>query len=100
MTHDPMCDWWTEQCKIDCSEYGSYDPCPHDSCLCDLIAKVRDDERWATVEGAVFIASQYGADPELVQLLSRMYEVPGDALVRREAARELTQLAQEMGLIP
>ena len=43
MTHDPMCDWWTEQCKIDCSEYGSYDPCPHDSCLCDLIAKVRDD---------------------------------------------------------
>ena len=52
------------------------------------------------MEGAVFIASQYGADPELVQLLSRMYEVPGDTVVRREAARELTQLAQEMGLIP
>ena len=50
MTHDPMCDWWTEQCKIDCSEYGSYDPCPHDSCLCDLIAKVRDDEREQMVE--------------------------------------------------
>ena len=45
MTHDPMCDWWTEQCKVDCSEYGSYDPCPHDLCLCDLITKVRDDER-------------------------------------------------------
>lgn len=49
MTHDPMCDWWTEQCKIDCSEYGSYDPCPHDSCLCDLIARVRADERWRII---------------------------------------------------
>ena len=88
MTHDPYCpaprDWWR-------------------TCICDLVAQVRDEERWATVEGAVVIASQSGASPELVQLLSAMYErteAPSDAEMRREAAAELTRLAQEMGLIP
>jgi hypothetical protein len=88
MDHDPYCpaprDWWR-------------------TCICDLVAQVRDAERWATVEGAVVIASQSGASPELVQLLSAMYErpeVPGADEMRREAAAELTRLAQEMGFIP
>lgn len=49
------------------------------------------------------VASQYGAVPELVQLLSKLDEAPVvqmDDESRREAARELTQLAQDMGLIP
>ena len=89
MNHDPLC-YMAE---------GKWDG----GCQCPLIARVRDDERWATVEGAVFVASQYGTVPELVQLLSKLYEAPEiqmDDEMRREAARELTQLAQEMGMIP
>ena len=60
MTHDPLC-YMVE---------GKWDG----GCQCTLIAKVRDAERVRTVEGAVVIASQFGASPELVQLLSSMYE--------------------------
>ena len=90
MAHDPLCPF------IAFVRYAG-------PCQCDLIAKVRAEERWATVESAVYIASQFGAVPELVQLLSRLDEAPEvqmDDEVRREAARELTQLAQEMGMIP
>jgi len=38
--------------------------------------------------------------PELVQLLRATDKAPSDAEVRREAAAELTRLAQEMGFIP
>jgi hypothetical protein len=38
--------------------------------------------------------------PELVQLLRATDKAPSDAEMRREAAAELTRLAQEMGLIP
>lgn len=99
MDHDPLCPN-AEGCSHDCRGCS----CNLDAlCQCDLIAKVRADERWATVESAVYVASQFGAVPELVQLLSRLYEAPEvqmDDEVRREAARELTQLAQEMGMIP
>ena len=49
------------------------------------------------------VESQYGAVPELVRLLSKLHKAPVvqmDDEARREAARELTQLAQDMGLIP
>lgn len=99
MAHDPMCPN-AKGCSHDCGGCA----CNLDAfCQCVLIAKVRGEERWATVESAVYVASQFGAVPELVQLLSRLYEAPEvqmDDEVRREAARELTQLAQEMGLIP
>lgn len=99
MTHDPLCPN-AKGCSHDCGDCL----CVADTfCQCDLIAKVRDEERWATVESAVYVASQYGAVPELVQLLSRLYEAPEvqmDEKVRREAARELTRMAQEDGLIP
>ena len=98
MTHDPLC---LASDGEPCIRHAQ-PSCPCE-CQCDLIAKVRDEERWATVESAVYVASQYGALPELVQLLSRLYEAPEvqmDEQVRREAARELTQLAQEMGMIP
>ena len=91
MTHDPLC----ARTPTGVHYVGT--------CTCHLIAKVRDEERWATVESAVYVASQFGAVPELVQLLSKLYEAPEvqmDDEVRREAARELTQLAQEMGMIP
>lgn len=95
MTHDPLCKFSKRKAADD-----HYD----DGCdYCDLIAKARDEERWATVESAVYVASQFGAVPELVQLLSRLYEAPEvqmDDEVRREAARELTRMAQEMGMIP
>lgn len=55
------------------------------------------------MESAVYVASQSGAVPELAELLSKLYEAPEvqmDDEVRREAARELTRLAQEMGMIP
>lgn len=107
MTHDPLCpldsecpgrdrphfvvegDTWCGGCQVECQ--------------CALIAKARADERWATVESAVYVASQHGAVPELVQLLSRLYEAPEvhmDEEVRREAVHELTRDAQKMGLIP
>lgn len=107
MTHDPLCpldsecpgrdrphfvvepDTWCGGCQIECR--------------CDVIAQIRAEELWATVESAVYVASQHGAVPELVQLLSRLYEAPEvqmDEQVRREAARELTRMAQEDGLIP
>ena len=45
VTHDPMCEWWQAQCEgYDCAP----DPgevCEHFYCLCELIAKVRADER-------------------------------------------------------
>ena len=100
MAHDPLCTFAPCECYKDGSGFHS---CGTDGCQCALIAKARAEERWATVESAVYVASQYGAVPELVQLLSRLYEAPEvqmDDEVRREAARELTQLAQEMGMIP
>lgn len=104
MTHDPLCDWLQTICTAEtCSGARLGDPCEHQWCQCELIAKVRGEERWATVESAVYVASQFGAVPELVQLLSRLYEAPEvqiDDEVRREAARELTRMAQEMGMIP
>lgn len=44
MTHDVMCDWQQSQCEDNCaaSRVGS---CCHMWCQCDLIAKVREDER-------------------------------------------------------
>ena len=98
MAHDPLC---LASDGGRCIEHAEAS-CPCD-CQCDLIAKVRAEERWATVKSAVYIASQFGAVPELVQLLSRLYEAPEvqmDDEVRREAARELTRMAQEMGMIP
>ena len=100
MTHDPLCPIQTMcKCKVqecwECREVVL--------CQCDLIREVRDSERFSTVEGAVVIASQSGASPELVQLLSSMYErreAPWTDEARREAAAELTRLGQEMGMIP
>lgn len=94
MTHDPLCRFYKKRAADD-----QYDDCEY----CRLIAKVRAEERWATVESAVYVASQFGAVPELVQLLSRLYEAPEvqmDDEARREAVRELTRMAQEMGMIP
>lgn len=46
MTHDPLCDWWTDQCEAtNCRGQQPWTPCKHDECLCDLITKVRADER-------------------------------------------------------
>ena len=44
--HDPLCDWWMDQCGDYCNDNLSYnDPCEHMWCTCFLIAKVRADER-------------------------------------------------------
>lgn len=93
MNHDPLCYL---------VGYDSYDYMADVCVNCKLIRKVRADERRATVESAVY-AAQFGAVPELVQLLSRLYESPEvhmEDKARREAAAELTRLAQEMGMIP
>ena len=95
--HDPLCLYR----PAPSDEYAPFEAAV--ACQCDLIAKVRDAERWVTVESAVYVASQSGAVPELVELLSKLYEAPEvqmDDEVRREAARELTRLAQEMGMTP
>jgi hypothetical protein len=61
MSHDPLCprkDWHVEKwVGSNCS-------------ACELISKVRADERWATVESAVFVASQYGCDHGLLNALN------------------------------
>ena len=45
MTHDPLCDWWQNQCESDCNINLAYgDPCEHMWCTCALIAKVRSDQ--------------------------------------------------------
>ena len=92
MTHDPLCPW------------QGYERVPDGVCWhCDLIAKVSDQERWSTVNSAVYVASQAGAVPELVELLSRLYESPEDQRTetqRHEAAAELVRMAQELRIIP
>ncbi len=93
MAHDPYCTYAKTPKEVEW----------HLCACCAWVKEIRNDERFATVEGAVYIASQSGASPELVQLLSSMYErpeVPGADEMRLEAARELTQLAQQMGMIP
>ncbi len=93
MAHDPRCKYAKTPKEVEW----------HLCACCAWVREIRAEERWATVESAVYVASQFGAVPELVQLLSRLYEAPEvqmDDEVRREAARELTQLAQEMGMIP
>lgn len=60
--HDPLC-------YISEGKWGG-------GCNCDFIAKVRADERWATVESAVFVASQYGCDHGLLNALNA---IRGDA---------------------
>ena len=46
MTHDPLCDWWQDQCASECNINLAYgDPCEHMWCTCVLIAMVRADER-------------------------------------------------------
>ena len=78
MIHDPLCEWWGKQCEISgCDGQRQYsDICEHDYCQCILISMVRDEERWATVESAVFVASQYGCDHGLLNALNA---IRGDA---------------------
>lgn len=46
MIHDPLCDWLQEICTPEtCSSALISDPCQHQWCQCELIAKVRADER-------------------------------------------------------
>lgn len=46
MTHDPLCDWLQAQCTAEtCDGFRVGDPCEHQWCQCELIAKVRADER-------------------------------------------------------
>ena len=46
MTHDPLCDWLQTQCTTEtCDSLRMGDHCEHEWCQCDLIAKVRADER-------------------------------------------------------
>lgn len=73
MTHDPLCPvgvkpWENTYCCQKCSP-GETPPWER-ACQCDLISKVRADERWATVESAVFVASQYGCDHGLLNALN------------------------------
>jgi hypothetical protein len=44
MTHDPLCEWLTAQCTFEtCGGAQMGDPCEHEWCQCELIAKVRAD---------------------------------------------------------
>lgn len=70
MTHDPLCDWQQKQCEENCSAARIGDHCSHMWCQCDLIAQVRADERWTTVESAIFVASQYGCEHGLLNTLN------------------------------
>ena len=47
MAHDPMCVWLREVCCTNetCDGPRLGDRCMHEWCQCDLIAKVRADER-------------------------------------------------------
>ena len=45
MTHDPLCDWQQKQCEDNCAAASIGDHCSHMWCQCELIAKVREDER-------------------------------------------------------
>lgn len=59
MTQDPLCDWLQTQCTVEtCAALRLGDPCEHQWCQCELIAKVRADERsrkgtcWREAEGS------------------------------------------------
>ena len=57
MMHDPLCDWWQNQCASECNTNLAYgDPCEHMWCTCELIAKVRAD-CLEKVEGAYVVGS-------------------------------------------
>jgi hypothetical protein len=46
MTHDPLCEWLTAQCTVEtCDALRMGDHCEHEWCQCELIAKVRADEK-------------------------------------------------------
>ena len=47
MTHDPLCEWRPCTCPLDYDvpERGHLIGCPEDDCECEIIAKVRADER-------------------------------------------------------
>ena len=47
MTHDPICDWRPCTCPLDYDvpERGHMIGCPEDDCECEIIAKVRADEK-------------------------------------------------------
>lgn len=47
MTHDPLCEWRPCTCPLDYDvpERGHMIGCPEDDCECEIIAKVRADER-------------------------------------------------------
>lgn len=46
MTHDPLCDSLQAECTVEtCDALRMGDLCEHFWCQCDLIAKVRADER-------------------------------------------------------
>jgi len=46
VTHDPLCDWLGTQCTFEtCGGAQMGDPCEHQWCQCELIAKVRADEK-------------------------------------------------------
>ena len=47
MTHDPLCDWRPCTCPLDYDvpQRGHRISCPEYDCECDIIAKVRADER-------------------------------------------------------
>jgi hypothetical protein len=47
MTHDPLCEWRPCTCPLDYDvpERGHMIGCPEDDCECEIIAKVRADEK-------------------------------------------------------
>ena len=89
MAHDPLCKYAKTPKEVEW----------HLCACCAWVKEIRAEERWATVESVIYIASQYGVESDLVQLLSRLYEAP-EAQMDAEARHELHQLAQEMGMIP
>lgn len=46
MTHDPLCDQWHAQCpgSDHCPPGEPGNACVHTYCVCELIAKVREDQ--------------------------------------------------------
>lgn len=68
--HDPLCDWWMDQCGDYCNDNLSYDDfCEHMWCTCFLIAKVRADQVGRDVDKVKAAYSETHVDDWGVQVL-------------------------------
>ena len=67
MEHDPLCTFAPCECYKDGSGFHS---CGTDGCQCDLIAKVRADERWKIIG-----VMEHNADGDAIKVIDAVLDM-------------------------